>query len=241
MNKHYSDDEDFVRRWNGSGPHSRHILVVDEFGNTGPSHRSETKFGYGVSDVKDLDGYRRIARDNRNEHHNDEQKANKTSMRERILTSMKIRETGTKTSCVYIDKDAPTPAYMRYGRKKRIYGVLNDTLDETLPEKGVVWVVIDNNTQYGSDNMIKTICRAHSNKRLTVYGNQYSSRGTSLPSDLLQTNDFVANAARTKAEVGYPLMSRILRMRFVRIGDGTRTETKSKGRMVKPKRKIMRR
>lgn len=231
MNKHYSDDEEFIHEWNLSDPSDRHILVVDEFGNTGPSRQSETKFGYGVSDVKDVDGYAKIARESRKAHNNDEQKANNTSRPEKVLISSKIRETGSKTSCVYIDKNKPMPEYMKSGKRpNRIYGVLNDTLDETLPKRGIVWVVIDNNTQYVNDSRLKKECRSHSNGKRTVYGNQYSSKGTFLPSDLLQTNDHVANAARARTELKDHTRSKILRMRSVKLN----------GRINRFKRKVVR-
>lgn len=234
MNKRYSDDEEFIKRWNSSAPSNRYIIVVDEFGNTGPSHYRETKFGYGVSDVNDVKRYTKISRESRKAHRNDEQKANHTSLREKLLISLKIRYTKTKTSCVYVDKNTDVPDYMASRRKSnRIYGVLNDTLEETLPKYGAVWVVVDNNTQYINDNKLKKVCKSYSDKRRTVYGNQYSSKGTSLPSDLLQTNDFVANAARSNVELGQPLRSRILKMRFVQLGKNHKQESRAKGRMVK--------
>lgn len=218
MRKPYSDDEAFIEKWNGSDPEDRHILVIDEFGNTGKSCYKETKFGYGVSDVDDVDNYMKIAQDNRIKYGNSEQKAKHSTMDERKLISMKIRDTKTKTSCVYIDKNKPMPEYMMSGKKpNRIYGVLNDTLEKTLPKHGVVWVVIDNNTQYVNDSRLKKECKSHSNKKRTVYGNQYSSEGRSITSNLLQTNDYVANAARSRTELNERERSRILKMRFMRI------------------------
>lgn len=234
MNKRYSDDEAFIEKWNSASASNRHILVIDEFGNTGPSHRRETKFGYGVSDVNDVKRYTRISRESRKAHGNDEQKAKSSSLWERFEIALKIRDTKTKTSCVYVDKNTSMPDYMKSELKpRRIYGVLNDTLEETLPRYGVVWVVIDNNTQYVNKTKLKKACSSHSNKKRTVYGNQYSSEGTSLPSDLLQTNDFVANAARTEVELKQPLMSRILKMRFVHLGKSQKWERRAEGRMVK--------
>lgn len=218
MRKPYSDDETFIEKWNSDDTRNRYILVVDEFGNTGPSHYRETKFGYGVSDVNNVDDYVAIARKNRKIHNNDEQKAGSSQLDDRERVSKDIRKTGSKTTCVYIDKKKPMPDYMASGKKSnRIYGVLNETLEEVLPEEGLVWVVVDNNTQYGNDTKLKNFCRSYSNKKRTVYGNQYSSKGTSLPSDLLQTNDYVANAARSRTELNERERSRILKMRFVRI------------------------
>lgn len=234
MNKRYSDDEAFIEKWNSASASNRHIIVIDEFGNTGPSRYRETKFGYGVSDVNDVKSYVKISRESRKAHKNDEQKAKSSSLWERFEIALKIRDTKTKTSCVYVDKNTDTPDYMAsHRRSNRIYGVLNDTLEETLPRYGVVWVVIDNNTQYINDSKLKKVCKSYSDKRRTVYGNQYSSKGTSLPSDLLQTNDFVANAARSNVELGQPLRSRILKMRFVQLGKNHKQESRAKGRMVK--------
>ena len=59
-------------------------------------------------------------------------------MDERKGVSTAIRKTKTKTACIYIDKTKQMPHYMRFGRQKHIYGVLNDTLEETLPHSGVI-------------------------------------------------------------------------------------------------------
>ena len=67
MKKEYVDDKKFIRKWNGANPKDRHIIIVDEFGNTAYKEIKdhESKFGYGVSNVNHPDDYAKISRNNR--------------------------------------------------------------------------------------------------------------------------------------------------------------------------------
>ncbi len=95
--------------------------------------------------------------------------------------------------------------------------MLNDTLDEVLPENGAVWILIDNHSQYGSNKQVKELCRKFSDSNRIVYGSMYKSEGKTLPSNFLQMNDYVANAARSKVERKDGTIAKILRMRFKRV------------------------
>ena len=212
----------FIKEWNRTPPKDRHILVVDEFGNTGPSNEHETKFGFGVSDVKHPRIYAGLSRIHRKIHCTDEKKAADTSIPGRTLMAACIRLTGTKSSCIYADKGGDMPECMGRAPHKRIRGMLSRTLDETLPENGLTWVVVDSNSQYRGNTPVKKICAAKSNGKRTVCGSQYESKGTDYSSNLIQTNDHVVNAARSKVEAGKPLRSKILGIRFEQLGGGER-------------------
>lgn len=207
-------NEEFVDTWEKTPLGDRHIVVVDEFGNAGECKPHETKFGYGVSEVKSPYAYGRISRIHRKIHRTDEKKASKTSVPERTVVSAAIRLSGTKTTCVYVDKKEPLPEGMR-GRKTayKTRFMLDRTLDKTLPETGTTWVVVDNNNQYGKDK-VREICGHYTNKKRTVCGEEYSSKGSNRTANLLQTNDFVANAARSKLEFGKGCRARIMRTVF---------------------------
>lgn len=212
----------FLGKWRAADPRDRHVLVVDEFGNTGPSRAHETKFGFGVSDVKHLKFYTGLSRIHRRMHRTDEQKAKDTSIVGRTLMAAGIRLTGTKTSCVYVDKNGDMPDCMKRVPHKRIRKTLSCTLDETLPEDGVTWVVIDCNSQYRGNTPVERICSSKSNGRRTVCGSQYESEGAGYPSDLIQTNDHVVNAARSNLELGRDLRSKILGTNFKQLRGGTK-------------------
>ena len=68
---------------------------------------------------------------------------------------------------------------------------------------------------------------------MAILCKQYRSNNNGLSSEFLQTNDYVANAARSNVELGQPLRSRILKMRFVQLGKNHKQESRAKGRMVK--------
>lgn len=209
----------FVSVWDATDPKDRHIIVVDEFGNTGPSHRGETKFGFGVSEVRHPRAYVAISHLQRKLHRTDEWKAHDASIAERTATAVMIRATGTKTSCVYVDKDGDIPKGMRErDTKRRVKGMLGYTLDDTLPKSGAVWVVVDKSNSYGNDRTVEKICKDRSNRIRHVCGGQYNSSDNSdkhkIPSSLIQTNDYVTNAARSKTESGMGFRSKVLKTRF---------------------------
>ena len=216
--------EEFIKEWNEASPRDRHIIVVDEFGNTGKKHLKETKFGYGVSEVRHPNAYLGISKTMRKLHATDkreadEWKAEESPQPERVLAAAAIRLTGTRTAAVYVDKDhLPADATQRNkGRVMR--GMFGRTIDETIPDSGIVWIVVDDNDQYGNRKAVEKICRERSTRSRIVEGSVYDSEGSSSPSGLIQTNDFSTNAARSKLELGKQLRSRILATRFKRLGE----------------------
>jgi hypothetical protein len=214
--------KEFIREWDRTPPEDRHILVIDEFGNVGPSKEHETKFGFGVSDVKHPRIYAGLSRIHRRMHCTGEKKAAGTSLPGRTLMAACIRLTGTKTSCIYVDKGGDMPDFMKRVPRNRLRGMLSETLDETLPDNGAIWVVVDHNNCYCGNTPVKKICRSKSNGKRIVCGSQYESEGMGCPSDLIQTNDHVVNAARSNVELGKTLRSRILGIRFEQLKGGTR-------------------
>lgn len=218
LKKEHQDDIKFIDEWKAIKPSDRHILVIDEFGDTSLSGKStDSKFGLGISDVNHPAMYAGLSRFNRILNFGKEKKANKSSIPGRTVMSAAIRATGSETSCVYVDKKGKMPIYMHKDQRERILGVLDDTLKESLPKEGVVWVVVDSNTQYSEPKYIQSVCSKYNNSKRTVLCKQYDSSNNGLSSDLIQTNDYVTNAARSDLRMGKKLRSRILKMKFIKI------------------------
>ena len=218
--KEHSIDKEFLEKWNAANPSDKHIIVVDEFGDSNLGKKStERHFGFGISDVEHPRMYSGLSIVNKTFHFKDEKKANKSSQLDRILMSIGIRSTGSESSCVYVDKKGKRPHYMRDGSKtdEQILGLLEDSLKKTLPKKGIVWVIVDNNTQYRGQENVTDLGSKYSNKDRTVLCKQYKSNDNGLSSEFLQTNDYVANAARSKLKYKETLRSRILKMKYSKI------------------------
>lgn len=214
--------EEFVKEWNETSPKDRHIIVIDEFGNTGPKHSKETHFGFGVSEVSSPHVYMGVSKVLRKFHKTDEKKAHDSTQAERILVTAAIASTGTKTSSLYVDKDDLPEVMAKGDKQQKIRGMLGRTLDKTLPEDGIVWVVVDHNDQYGGNSPVRRICSARGTDSRTVYGEQYRSVGNSDPQSLIQTNDFVANAADSNLVFGKKFRSKLLRMKMTRMNRDSR-------------------
>lgn len=196
------DDEEFISQWEASRLEDRHIEIYDEFGNTGQSQVHETKFGFGISEVFHPILYADIAELNDFFHGVAERKARDSPLSERYLLSSGIRLLGTKTYCAYVDKNGNLPQGMERAPHKRIRGILGASLDRFLPPTGVVWVLVDSNDQYKGSDAVKRICASRSNSERIVRGRQYPSNKCDFPSYLLQTHDYVTNAARSAVEFG---------------------------------------
>ena len=193
------------------------IVVVDEFGNTGPSHPQETKFGFGVSIVGDASKFKRISMDLRDFYHVSEYKASKAQMVERIEVANKIRDSGTTTKACYINKNGDHPVGMdSRDDYKRIQGMLGFTLDHVLPHKGNFFVIVDYHSQYRSSKVVEDICKRRTNASRNVMGVMKNSVGDGSASDYIQTNDFVSNAARSDIELGLDERSHILGITKIR-------------------------
>lgn len=193
-------------------------VIVDEFGNVGPSKPHETTFGFGVSVTKHPRLYGAIGVMNRLLHlTTKEKKAKDTSIMYRTITSKAIAGIGTETYAVYVDKKADVPKGWN-GKKKRevMIGTLNKTLDETLPEEGEIFVVIDDNNLYTEDKVTRIISSKSDEKR-EVHGRNYDSEASEYRNQL-QTNDFVANVARADVELGESRIANILHMKKKRLG-----------------------
>lgn len=200
-----------------SGSRRKTYVIIDEFGNTGDRRPHETKFGYGVSVTKHPRIFGSIAVFNRIIHNRgDELKANDTKLKNRLRVSKAISKTDVKTYAVYVDKDADLPNGWEKSKRSRMIGVLDATLDETLPKEGTIKVVVDNNNMYPKKRLPELI-RSKSNEKRSVSGDQYDSRRGKYH-NILQTNDYVANAARSDVELGFTERSRILKIVKKRLG-----------------------
>lgn len=191
------------------------IVVVDEFGNTGGPVFKENYFGFGVSLVTNPGVFGRIAQSLRSEYGVDEYKANDASLEDRILISKRIGSLGIKTFACYVQKGPDMPEGMKLPKRyARIDGMLGCVLDEVLPKTGNIFVIVDWNNQYKGIRKVESICESRSNTNRTVQGSMYNSRGSGPCQDLLQVNDYVANAARIRLEDGLTMRSHIIGTHF---------------------------
>ena len=198
------------------------IVVVDEFGNTGGPTFKENYFGFGVSLVTNPGVFGRIAQNLRLEHGVDEYKANDASLEDRILISKRICSLGIKTFACYVQKGPDMPEGMNHPKRyARIDGMLGCVLDEVLPKTGNIFVIVDWNNQYKGIRKVEFICESRSNTNRTVRGSMYNSKGSGACQDLLQVNDYVANAARIRLEDGLAMRSHIIGTHFRQIRRGT--------------------
>ena len=194
------------------------VMVLDEFGNVGllPS-RSEKYFGYGVSVTKNPEAFAAVTADNRF-HHEGEWKARDDTVEKRARISRCIASTETDTYGYFIDKRNPPEEWYADDRAELMTRIMEYSVRSTLPEtKGDVLVVVDGHKAYG-DRAKQVIERTDSPwKRVT--GDQFSSADGEY-SDLLQTQDYVANAVRSHLEVGDPTRTTILKTRMHQIENG---------------------
>ena len=100
--------------------------------------------------------------------------------------------------------------------------ILDYCITSSLPEtKGNVFVVVDHHNAY--KGKIKPLIESKSTPWKVVEGDHFhSDKGTF--ADLLQTQDYVANAARGKLEIGDSKRTEILKMRIHKIQGGNLDE-----------------
>ncbi len=196
-----------------------HVVVVDEFGNTGKPCDKEHYFGFGITIVDDPVRFGKISIELRREHHTDEYKANDATVEEKIDVSKKIRGSGVRTFACYVHKGPNMPEGMMSPKKfARICGMLGCTLDEVLPKTGQIYVIVDWNNQYKSVKKVESICESRSDSLRKVSGSLHDSAGDSAYADMLQANDYVASAARIRLEGGLSMRSEIIGTSFKQFG-----------------------
>ena len=194
------------------------VMVIDEFGNTGvESKRSERKFGYAVSLTDRPDDFGRVTEMNRILH-SGEWKSTDDSIEERVRKTRGIARLGVQTFAYYVDKNHPPKGWNGEDRGKVMRSILDYSITSSLPEtKGNVLVVVDHHNAY--KGKIKPLIESKSTPWKNVEGDHFrSDRGTY--ADLLQTQDYVANAARGKLEIGDSKRTKILKMRIHKIQGG---------------------
>ena len=193
------------------------VMVVDEFGNVGKDPKtSETKFGYAVSVTEHPDAFAEITSDNR--WRSSVEKKARDDLRYQSKITSKIASQGTRTYAYYVDKSDPPKEWDDDDRGKVMLNILSYSVDRTLPEtRGNVFVVVDYHTAY--KGAVRPLMQSKSRPWKTVDGDKYNS-GEGPYSDILQTHDYVASAARGNIEIGDPTRTRILKMRIHKITDG---------------------
>ena len=213
-NKHHkTDSEPPLRDANGNFPGFDTVMIVDEFGNLGVEPKPhESKFGYVVSITKHPGRFGRVTDCNRSAgSESNEIKASGDP--NKLSVTLHIAKTPVRSFAFYVDKNDP-PSW--WSRNDRVCTALSQALDRTLPRtKGNVFVVVDGHTSYKRRCKVKPLVESKSKPGKTVKGDEFDSRQSEC-SDLLQTHDYVANAARSRIELHHPLRSIILKTRVRR-------------------------
>lgn len=210
---HRTDSEPPLRDINGNFPGFDTVMIVDEFGNLGIEPKPhESKFGYAVSITKHPGRFGRVTAGNRTVcSGSDEIKASRDP--DKLNITLDIAKTRVRSFAFYVDKKDP-PSW--WSKEDRICIALGQVLDRTLPRtKGNVFVVVDGHSSYRRRCRVKPLVESKSKPGKTVKGDEFDSRQSEC-SDLLQTHDYVANAARSRIELHHPLRSIILRTRVRR-------------------------
>lgn len=70
--------------------------------------------------------------------------------------------------------------------------------------------IVDYNKQYEGPTKVEDIIERRTNDSRTVRGKMYDSKGDGLPSDLIQTNDYVTNAVRDAVETKHEERAKII-------------------------------
>lgn len=216
------------------GPGGRFVkttyVVIDEFGSVSPYSEHERVFGYAASITDDKAGMENLAKENRKLHNTSEEvKATGKKGRDmwtRIRMSVGIRNLGIDTSAQYVDKRRPPIEWdadvhkgesdrkLRKRRKKMTMRMLDYTIDKSLEKTNTpgVFIVVDKNSAMSN---VSALCTSKSDKQRTVRGDTYDSTESKYR-DLLQTHDYVANAAGS-ATKGFPLRALCMRMKIHRL------------------------
>lgn len=197
------------------------VLVVDEFGNPGPSQKSERKFGYALSVTSSPDVFGMITDDNRWDSPIDDrwgspvEKKARDDKDSRMKIVRRISSKGVQTYAYYVDKDDPPTGWEGKDRRHRMLDVLDYSIDRTLDEtRGDVYVVVDQHNAY--KGFLKPMIRSKSTGMRMVDGDKFDSNAGPC-SDLLQTHDYVANAVRADVELGDDSRTRVLGTKIRRI------------------------
>lgn len=199
------------------------MMIIDEFGNCGPSHPHERKFGYAVSVTDKPDKFGRITDENRRRHTSEIKARNDHDNQEKI--TREISKQGAKTYAYYVDKKNPPEGWDNKDRSKVMIGMLDYSIDHTLPDtKGSVMVVVDSHNSYKGS--VRPLVESKSRVGKAVYGDEYDSHA-GIFSEQLQTHDYVTNAARGCIELGDPSRTKILGTRVVQV-DRNRSIAKNK-------------
>lgn len=210
-----------VRREDGSFVGFPTVLVVDEFGNDAvrpsvgrtPKQR-ETKFGYAVSVTKNPGGFGAITADNRRRK---KEIKSKDDARNKMAIVRKIAAFPAKTRVYFVDKYRP---YKGWENKGRRCDCLSESVDRALEEThGNVYVVVDSHEYYAAHCPVNEMMKKKSGRGRAVRGDEYRSSGKEC-GDLLQTHDYVANAAEDALEHEDTRRSRILGTLFFRFRRG---------------------
>lgn len=213
------------------GPDGRFIkptyIVIDDFGDVSPYSHKEPTFGYAYSITDNPDLMGALAVDNRRYRGKAvEAKASDDGIWNRVRMTLAIRKLGIWSGAAYIDKTRPPHGWdlrkrsdesnsqfsRRKGRMRK--GVLEyviDTALESTESRGVM-IVVD---EHSALRNVRELCRTKTTKDRTVDGNTFSS-SDSVFRNLLQTQDYVANAAGS-ATKGYPLRAKFLGMKIHRL------------------------
>jgi hypothetical protein len=200
-------------------PKGTTVMIIDEFGDLGVTPKDPAKkrrykhFGYAVSITDKPRKFAHLTENNRRIRVK-ELKASQDSPDGRVAVAKGMSDMGVDVRVYYIDKDNPPRGWSgKKGSSQDMGKLFRRSVKESLPEKGNVLVIVDSHTGHRN---IDSFLEEQSKDGLKVRGGQYNSE-SGLFSDLLQTQDYAAYAARDAVEYRNRKLSDIVHIKFRKI------------------------
>lgn len=192
-------------------PKGTTVAIVDEFGKLGAPGKHRRYFGYTISITKDPIGFANLTMHNRIKSPGKEIKARDDTDGGRLKVIEGARRLRISSATFYIDKKNPPRGWKKDKPSENMRKLLSKSLEESLPEKGRVKLIVDHHTGYRG--RMGNIVESLSTPKREVTGGEYNSSSGPY-SDLLQTQDYITYAAAGKVEYDEPNLSDRIKMRF---------------------------
>ena len=195
------------------------VMVVDEFGDLGVTPKDPVRkrkyrhFGYAVTLTDRPGRFAGLTEINRKTREK-ELKAYWDSPEGRMKIAEGMADLNVDTRAYYVDKDDPPRGWCgKKGSSQNMGRLFRRSVKESMPEKGNVLVIVDSHSGHRN---IESFLEEQSGDGLKVRGGAYDSHSGPY-SDLLQTQDYAAYAARDAVEHRNRKLSDIIGIKFRRI------------------------
>lgn len=194
------------------------VMVVDEFGDLGvvsedPDKSGGSKhFGYAVSITDDPIKFAELT-DDRRKTNGKELKAYKDTYKGKRAVAKGVSDMNVDVRVHYVDKTNPPQGWSgKKGSSKDMDKLFHQSVNDSLPKKGNVLVVVD---RHSGHRNVESFLKEQSKADLNVRGGMYDSYSGPY-SELLQTQDYVAYAARDALDYNNRRFSDLIGMKFFR-------------------------